>query len=422
MPVSLPLKRILLVSHNFPPTLGPESSLVRLNTIDLISRGWKVSVLTTTMEHVHQTMDPGMLKGLPEDLEIMRTTSYDATLRRLGWLVGTILLMLLRRWPLPEVFFLWLFSSVPAGRGWLKRSGPAVIYSRATKHVSNVAGWALKRSSGLPWVAHFSDPWQGDHLNPVQAWVARWLERRIFRDADAIVTVNERLRSVFAATHPGAADKIHMIPHGYAPLEQIPPPSAGVGGRPLQAIHAGSFMPNLREPDQLFKGLAHLNKRLPLKGLLHLTCVGEETIRYQSMADGFGLRDVVSLCSSIPYQQCQDMVAASDLLVVIDALNKGGIHLPTKLIEYLPYEKPVLGLTENGSAVHQVLQHCDLAFGDQNSVEEIATAFERLIKQWQSGTWGVSALNRERVADYRIDRVNAKLHDLLTQLSGTFPA
>ena len=82
----------------------------------------------------------------------------------------------------------------------------------------------------------------------------------------------------------------------------------------------------------------------------------------------------------------------------------------------------LLGLTENGSAVHQVLQHCDLAFGDQNSVEEIATAFERLIRQWQSGTWGVSALNRERVADYRIDRVNAKLHDLLTQLSGTFPA
>jgi hypothetical protein len=418
-----PNRRVLLVSHNFPPTLGPESALVKINTLDLLRRGWQLSVLTTTMEHMHQTIDHGMLVGMPADLEIMRTPSYDATLRKRWPRLWMPFLMILRSWLLPEVFFLWLLSSVPAGRRWLEEHGPAVIYSRATKHVSNVTGWFLKRATGLPWIAHFSDPWQAaKYLNPLQTAIAEWFERRIFRDADAIVIVNGQLTGEFAAMHPGCESKLHVIPHGYVPLDQVPPPSVNPGKRPLQAIHAGSFIPTLREPDQLFKGLALLNQRLPLKDLLHLTCVGVDTTRYQGMADELGLAGIVSLRDSIPYQQCQDMVAASDLLLVLDSPHSGGIYLPTKLIEYLPYEKPVLGLAEHDSAVHQVLKHCDLTFADQNSPEAIATVFEQLLKQWQAGTWGVSALNRERVVDYRIDRVNEKLHDLLTQLSLTLSA
>ncbi|MDB6120017.1 MAG: glycosyl transferase group 1, partial [Verrucomicrobiaceae bacterium] len=217
--------------------------------------------------------------------------------------------------------------------------------------------------------------------------------------------------------HPVAKDKIHVIPHGYEPLEKLPPQSQNVGQRPMEAIHAGSFIPDTREPDVLFQGLALLNKRMPLKGLLKLTCVGADTTRYQAMADALGVSEFVSLRDSIPYQECQDMVANSDLMLVLDTPGQGGIYLPTKLIEYLPFHKPVLGVAEQGSAVHRVLEHCALHYADQHSAEDIANVFEGLLKQWQSGIWGVSDLTRERVLDYRIDKVNEKLHELLTQLS-----
>ncbi len=422
-PSTASLGRVLLVSHNFPPTLGPESALVKINTLDLIRRGWKLSVLTTTMEHMHQTIDHGMLDGLPSDLEVIRTPSYDGSLRKRYPRLWTPFLIAIRNWLLPETFFLWLISCVPAGRRWIHEHGPAIIYSRATKHVSNVAGWFLKRATGLPWVAHFSDPWQAaKYLGPLQVAIAEWCEHRIFRDADAIVIVNPQLTGEFATMHPGCEKKLHVIPHGYVPLEKVPPPSANPGTRPMEAIHAGSFIPGLREPHDLFRGLSLLNQRLPLKGLLHITFVGVDTTRYQSFADELGLHEIVSLLDSVPYQKCQDMVASSDLLLVLDSPHSGGIYLPTKLIEYLPFEKPVLGLAEKDSAVHQVLKHCDLTFADQNDPAAIAEVFEQLLKQWQAGTWGVSDLNRERVLDYRIDRVNEKLHDLLTQLSRTLPA
>jgi len=410
------LGRVLLVSHNFPPTLGPESTLVKLNTLDLLQRGWQLSVVTTTMEHYSQEIDPELLDGLPKTLEVIRTPSYDAVTRKRWPYLGTKLLQLLNL-VLPEVFLLWSLSAIPAGKRWLRQHPDAVIYSRATKHVSNVTAWFLKRATGRPWIAHFSDPWQMFYLNPLQARIARWFERRIFRDADAIVVVNAALAKTFEVTHPRACGKIHVIPHGYAPLERDCVGSKEAGLRAMEVIQAGSFIPTMREPDNLFAGLALLNSRLPLRGRLHLTCVGADTTQYKAKVDALGLTGIVMLLAAVPYQKCQEMVASSDLLLVLDTPNSGGIFLPTKLIEYLPYAKPVLGLTEPGSTVHEVLQNCDLDYADQNDPEAIASAFEQMLMRWQSGNWGVSLLNLERVQSYRIDKVNEPLHLLLKHLS-----
>ena len=408
--------RVFLVSHNFPPTSGPESSLVKLNTLDLLRRGWRVSVLTTTMEHMHQGLDRGMLEGLPADLEVLRAPSYDAVLRKRWPRVARVVLTILHQWILPEIFLFWLPSSVPAGKRWLKQNGPAILYSRATKHVSNVTGWFLKRATGLPWVAHISDPWLGEPMNRFQIWLGWQLESRVFREADAVVIVSAKLAGRLLKQYPWAESKIVIIPHGYAPLEKTPAPVIGAGSRALHALHAGSFIPGLRDPDKLFAGLAMLNARRPLEGRLKLTFVGEDTGRYQAQADALGLSGTVELLPSVPFHVCQDMIDKSDLLLVLDTPGFGGIYLPTKLIEYLPYAKPVLGLTEPGSAVHQLLQECDLAYADQGRPEEIAAAFERLLAQWETGVWEVSAKSRESALGYRIDRVNQKLDALLTSL------
>lgn len=405
--------KLFLVSHNFPPTLGPESSLVRLNTIDLASRGWQVSVLTTTMEHMHQGLDFGMLDGLPEGLEIIRTPSYDAVLRKKWPRLGRIILTLFHYYLVPEVFLLWLFSSVPEGKRWLAANGPAILYSRATKNVSNIAAGFLKRATGMPWVAHFSDPWVGDPLNAFQRWIARQLEGRVFRDADAVVIVGQKLADHILRLYPWARHKVHIIPHGYAPLAEKPAPVQGAGTRPLNMIQAGSFLPGYREPDKLFEGLAILNARKPLAGRLKATFVGEDTKLYQDLANRLGIADVVELLSSVPYKQCQQMIAASDLLLVIDTPGAGGIYLPTKLIEYLAHEKPVLALAEPESTIHEVVKECDLAFADQNNPEEIANTMEKLLAQWESGSWAVSEASKEGAARYRIDRVNSALDDLL---------
>lgn len=408
--------QILLVSHNFPPVAGPESSLVRLNTLDLINRGWKLTVLTTTMEHMHQGLDHATLQGLPPDLEVLRTPSYDAVLRRRFPKLARVVLTLLNRWILPEIFLLWLPSSVPAGLRWLKANPSALIYSRATKHVSNITAWFLKRATGRPWIAHFSDPWLGYPMNRFQIWFGRILERRIFEDADAIVTVNAQLADHFLHLYPSAQTKLIVIPHGFAPLAVSPCIKHQESRRTLQAIHAGSFMPGLRDPNTLFDGLALLNQKSRLAGRLTITMVGEDTIRYQHLIDSLGLSEVIRLHSPLPYQQCQDLVRNSDLLLVIDTPGFDGVFLPTKLIEYLPHQKPILGITERGSAVFQLLEECDFAFADVKDPNHIANTLESLLEKWDTGPWGSTLKSLESSKRYEISRVNSKLDQLISSV------
>lgn len=406
--------RILLVSHNFPPTQGPEASLVRLNTIDLARRGWCLSVLTTTMTHMHQRLDLKTLEGLPENLEVMRTPSWEAVFRqRFPRLAGGVLRVMMH--VLPEIFLGWAFSAVPEGRRWLSRHPGAIIYSRATKHVSNVAGLFLKRSTGLPWVAHFSDPWLGYPMNPCQIKLGRMIERRIFREADAIVTVSRQLAAHFAAIHPAAASKIHVIPHGYeAAIAHQGMVFPGARGRELHIIHAGSFMPGLREPLVFFRGLARLHHVAGLEGRIKVTMVGEDTTRYRAAAEALGIAPLLDLRDSVPFHLCQEMIASADLLLVLDTPGFEGVFLPTKLVEYLPYQKPILGITEPGSAVHDVLRECDQHFATHDEAA-IADVLAALLDRWESGRWDEGRPGPQ-VECYRIDRVNAGLDELLLNL------
>jgi hypothetical protein len=184
------LGKILLVSHNFPPTAGPESHLVRMNAAYLQRQGWDIRIVTTTSIHLKQQMDHSLLAGFSVD----RVTSPDAALAErfpklgkfaLGWLGTNVL---------PEVYLSWQFPATKVGMRVLKQWKPDIIYSRATKHVSNVVGWQLKARTGLPWVAHFSDPWicGGMRMRPLQKMIGRFWERRILRDADAVVFVSDQ--------------------------------------------------------------------------------------------------------------------------------------------------------------------------------------------------------------------------------------
>jgi glycosyltransferase involved in cell wall biosynthesis len=319
---------------------------------------------------------------------------------------------------LPEIFLAWALSAVPAGLRWLNDNGPSILYSRATKHVSNLAGLWLKKRTGLPWIAHFSDPWLGYPMNRIQIWLGRQIEKRIFAEADAIVTVSRQLASHFSELYPLAASKIVVIPHGYETMmKSIPATQQLNRTRVLTVLHAGSFMPGLREPICLFRGLAQLAKRLPLQGRIMVSLVGDDTRRYQEMAEGFGVSGLVELSDSLPFQECQKKVCSSDVLLVIDTPGFDGVFLPTKLIEYLAHQKPVIGITERGSAVHDVLNECGLSFADIHDPESIADAFEQMLTLFEDGNLDSARPPRESVETYAIENVNRKLDDLLLTLN-----
>lgn len=416
--------RILLVSHNFPPTIGPESYLVNLNALALRRAGMDVTVLTTSHEfrHTRQKLDEAPLKSLPQEIKVLRTPSYDAWLKDSFPRVGGLSVKLLESTVLPESYFMWLPTAVPAGLQHLQ-SQPSIIYSRAQKHVSNVCGWRLKRLTGLPWVAHFSDIWLNHYLtSPLIRGIARALERRILRDADKVVFVTQRAVDIILPQYPAEwKEKVVVIPHGYqrsVPTQPLTTPGKG----PLRLIHAGVFYPRMRTPETLFRAIQKLHLQRPLQGRLLLTLLGDQSDEYQHLADTLGIRDLVEFKPSVPHTQCQELIARSDLPVMIDTLGHGGVFLPSKLIEYFAFQKPVLAITETDSAVSLILKDCGLPVADMMDSDQTAGVLGNFLAHWESGQWALSQATASKMAGYQIDQVNEPLFGIMRDLWQGFRA
>ena len=157
------------------------------------------------------------LAGLPECLGGGRPASAEGVLRGVYPRAGRHLAVLVGRHVLPEIFLPWALPATEAGCRMVRQWQPHVIYSRAPKHVSNVVGWRMKHQTGLPWVAHFSDPWitAGLPYRRLQRLLGLPLERRILRDADALVFVTRQAMERMLAPHPAAwRERARILPPG----------------------------------------------------------------------------------------------------------------------------------------------------------------------------------------------------------------
>lgn len=411
--------RVLLVSHNFPPAQGAESLLVRNNAVYLHQRGWRVGVLTAPKKISRAKEDGGLMRDVPDGIDVIRTsTSGSLTKPGQGKLTRVVFGRIETRL-LPCSSLFWKKEAVALGRRWLDKGGRAILYSRAPRHVSSLTARELKKQTGLPWVAHLSDPWFDFSYEGFfhRAWI-RSLERSVISEADAVVFVNQPQSDKVMAKYPDEwRRKVLVIPHGFASFQNADASANREGARPLRLLHTGAFYPVYRTPDSLFEGIAELNKRLPLEGRLSLECVGDETTCFQPLVNKLGLEKIVTLKDSVPYDECQRIIAAADLLVVVDVTHGlRGVFLPTKLIEYFAFQKPVLGISPPGSAVAQTLEGCGLQNANQDDANAIASALEQQLRLWEAGSFDLAPATKARMAGYHINQVNKPLNSLFKAL------
>jgi peptidoglycan/xylan/chitin deacetylase (PgdA/CDA1 family) len=395
--------------------------LVKINAESLNRAAFQVRVLTTTQSHTVQATDESLLSGIPSEIVVDRVASPDALLAARSPKLGRFLAVNLGRHILPEIAFPWVFPALRRALAIVEEWKPDVIYSRATKHVSNVVGWHLKRRTGLPWVAHFSDPWitGGLPYRPIQRLIGRFFERRILRDADALVFVSANAAEKVLRNHPQETwSRVHIIPHGYStPSPELaalrPPPTVG---RPLQVIHAGSFYPGMRTPDSLIEALLLLKQNRLIDGCIEIKCIGVDTTPYQARVHAAGLDLVLKFEGSIPFDECQRRVATSDLTLIIDTPGYGGLFLPTKLFESFAFDHPVLGLTEPGSAVAGVLERVGMPWAHVSDPSDIASQLAAMLTRWEGAEWNITAHQRHAMDQFQIDTTNKTLVSLFDSL------
>ncbi len=101
----------------------------------------------------------------------------------------------------------------------------AILSTIPPIHGHTVA-YALKKRTGVPWVADYRDPTVGSPFRPstgLPGWMDRTMEKHFFKSADLLLTVTDYVRQEFIQRWPEVENKTAVLWNGFDPEEDIGP-------------------------------------------------------------------------------------------------------------------------------------------------------------------------------------------------------
>ena len=220
----------------------------------------------------------------------------------------------------------------------------------------HTVGMHIKQKTGLPWVAQFYDPWADNPYRPFKTKYFKakdWkLEREVVENADIIIHDNEPIAELWRKRYgKELANKIVVLPL------TVPLPSKEAGlnqckeGDTLTISHIGNFMLN-RTSIPFLNAVISLFKEHPeLSGKLHVNFIGQVTEKEKEIINSNELNKVINLVGVISPKECEPYYEKTDLFLAIDGVNKTNLFFPSKILKYLYYNKPILGITPRGSVL-----------------------------------------------------------------------
>ena len=373
-------KHLLAISWEMPPLSGPRAVQVTRTLAALPEFGWRSRTVCFSPKSTRYQQD--------HRVSLEELSGGAATLIPVPspeeWLFFRALWRLappLKQWP--DEKRVWMPGALRAARASLDQSPADVIVSFAQPWTDHLIGLALTRERGLPWVAHFSDPWVDSPYSrlggSVRQRAASW-ERQVIEAATRVVFVNTHARDRVMSKYPDAwLAKTAIVPQGFeAPFRDVAAPAGG----PLRVVYTGRFYDGIRTPETLLEAMALLNSRVPLRDRLEVRFIGSGMEAYARRATELRLGQSVVFSGRVTPQHAQDLASGADVLLIIDAPSDHGpsLFLPSKLIDYLPLRKPILGITPVEGPSADLLRELGYPVVDPRNVEGIAQLLQELIE------------------------------------------
>jgi glycosyltransferase involved in cell wall biosynthesis len=417
------MKRILAVSWDMPPMYGPRASQVSRTVNAFAGRGWQVTVIAMAPRRGGPNWPDGRDAETPAPgVELRRVASPEDSLAvRALWRLAPW-----TRW-LPDEKRVWVPAATRAALQAAASNTFDVLVTFAQPWSDHLVGLRVHAATRLPWVAHFSDPWVdspwiGSRYVPGSAWHkrqwAQW-ERSVIESAGAVVFVNTQTADLVMRKYPDAwRAKAAVVPHGFARSHAPPHAPARRDGR-LRIVYTGRFYTDARTPDSFLQALARLRQSRNLDDRLSVSMIGPFVTEYRERASALGVGDLVEFHDRRPPDEALRTAGEADVLLVIDAPSRGpSVFLPSKLVDYLMFGKPILGVTPPEGATADLLRRLECPIAPPEDPVAIAAAVAQLLDRHEAGTLRVSDAFTRVAAEFDIAETTARFERVLDETLG----
>jgi len=408
-------RRLLAISWDMPPMSGPRAVQVSRALKHIVPLGWESWVVCFGPRSGRYNQDRELAARLqaPVGVTLVPVRSLEERLAfRTLWRVLPPLKLL------PDEKWVWIGAATRAAKRLAAERRFDVLVSFAQPWSDHLIGLRVHRATGLPWVAHFSDPWTDSPYLRGRAWQRRLWERMeadVVRAADALVFVNAHTADRVMGKYPAEwRRKTHVVPHGFD-SDELPAVTPAARDDRLTVVYAGRFYEGFRSPEPLLRALAVLARARPLARELRVVFVGTPVSSHRRLASTLGLDGVVEFTGRLSFVESARLAAAADVLLLIDAPADDNLFLPSKLVDYLPAGKPILALTPPCGAsadLVRALGYPVIAPDDENG---IATTIAALLAAREDGRLRISPTHAEVAQDYDIRHTAGAFAEILAR-------
>lgn len=403
------MKRLLAIAYFFPPLGGGGCQRTLKLVRYLEPEGW-ASTVVTTRDADYWILDPSLEAEIPRTAEVIRVGGLTSLrLVRLLAEAGGIerrqgardarAFQRLRRaqsWLLlPDGYRAWSREAQRAAVRRIVAGGIDALWTTSSPESAHLAGLALKRRFGIPWVADFRDPWVGRvTYAPPTAWHDarhRELERSVVTAADRVTLVSEPMTALYRERYRDLpAEKFVTLPNGvdsddWRRAGELPTRTERDEGRCV-LLHAGQLAhrPTVRT---LLDALERVIEADPgAREQLRLRFLGgNEELRPEEWAKR-GLDGIVEVEPSRPHLEALQAMRRAHALVLLGHGGQADSLLYTgKIYEYLTSGRPILGVLDPGPAADLILRAGAGSVSRPGDVDSTARAIEDLLQSFRSG-------------------------------------
>jgi glycosyltransferase involved in cell wall biosynthesis len=362
--------------------------------------------------------DPSINRVVPDDLVQLMVWSLESNrvVRLLKRMIGTTPLGMRffeprkREWTYPALRHL--------SRLDLQRYDAVITCSQP--HANHLLGLHLKKSTGLPWVAYFGDPWSRNpyahFANPRIADYHRRLEAEVLETADRVLFTSEEMLRLAEENHAETLrGKAGVLPHSFVPEWYGPAHDRSRDSGLIRVLHTGHFY-GPRSPAPLLRALSRLQRRRDLTGRLQIDSYGSFPPDDRETLVKERLDQVFRIHSVIPYLDSLALMRRHDVLLLVDAKltqTAESVFLPSKLVDYLGSETPVMAVTPVPGSTARVVAETGGVVCDIENEEAIEEALIRLLE-----TGSLPSPDPIAVRSYHYKEVSRQLLSTMAELAG----
>lgn len=274
---------------------------------------------------------------------------------------------------------------------YVERHKIDVIHTVSFPCSSHLIGLWMKKKYGIPWVAHFYDPWVDNPLRNISQRLRgkdMEMEREVAENADAIIHSNDVIRQCWIERYGEAIDdKIHIIPFGYAQSQMHvfkPITDKLPHGDKIVLSYIGTCAGD-RNFQSLIKATYKFSSECPnLRDRLDIKLLGNLLPIDKDLIEQYKLADIIDFVGRVPSEKLGYYFVKSDVFLVIDSPQTRNVFFPSKLIDYFYYQKPILGISPKIGVTNLFLKESGNHCFENNDIQGIANYLKMLVNNFDT--------------------------------------